>query len=624
MLCLVVLIRTAWMTDDALISVRSALNFVHGYGPTFNLAERVQSYTHPLWFLLLSGLLTLIHNPFLILWGLSFVCTIGVCVLLEARLARGLWQGAVGILVLLTSKAFVDFSASGLENPLAHILLVVFVLVAIRTFDAPRFPTLVALAATGSALYLTRADLMVLVAPVGVVIAWRERLNPRRLAAAFALGALPAIAWTGVSLWYYGFPFPNTAYAKLGTGWSVWQRTGQGFTYLADSLQRDFITLPALGLGILLGLRSRGVDRAMALGVACYLAYVVWIGGDFMSGRFLTVPLLAAVIVIVRAPLNRTGLAAAAVGVACLALPTLGSTLLSGPEFHNKSLSDAGIADERGFYFQGSGLVAGGWADLRHGSEQNPRQWTETGRGVLIVCGRLGSAGMAAGPGVHLIDPCGLADPLLARLPPREDLEQRVGHLARSLPTGYLDSVRDGGNHVADEDLRAFYELLRHITRGPLLDRSRLMEIARLNLGWSDEAERLEARFWGAPLSVDVLAVSRVVEQGAAWNAPGHIVFDREVDFMLPSPQTVEALDLSVDWNDSYRIEAIVGWHEVPIAVISADGPPPSGTGVVRRRFELPDAIEDVTAVRVTALGGDGAYSVGHLVVFGSTPNGHH
>ncbi len=49
-------VRTAWVSDDALITARVMENFVHGYGPVFNVDERVQVYTHPLWFLLLSVL----------------------------------------------------------------------------------------------------------------------------------------------------------------------------------------------------------------------------------------------------------------------------------------------------------------------------------------------------------------------------------------------------------------------------------------------------------------------------------------------------------------------------------------------------------------------------------------
>jgi hypothetical protein len=45
-------IRTSWVGDDAYITFRALENFLHGYGPVFNVGERVQVFTHPLWFLL--------------------------------------------------------------------------------------------------------------------------------------------------------------------------------------------------------------------------------------------------------------------------------------------------------------------------------------------------------------------------------------------------------------------------------------------------------------------------------------------------------------------------------------------------------------------------------------------
>jgi arabinofuranosyltransferase len=44
----VVLVRTAWMCDDAFITLRTVDNFVQGYGLVWNVGERVQVYTHPL------------------------------------------------------------------------------------------------------------------------------------------------------------------------------------------------------------------------------------------------------------------------------------------------------------------------------------------------------------------------------------------------------------------------------------------------------------------------------------------------------------------------------------------------------------------------------------------------
>jgi hypothetical protein len=44
----IVLIRTAWICDDAYITFRTIDNFINGYGLRWNIAERVQTYTNPL------------------------------------------------------------------------------------------------------------------------------------------------------------------------------------------------------------------------------------------------------------------------------------------------------------------------------------------------------------------------------------------------------------------------------------------------------------------------------------------------------------------------------------------------------------------------------------------------
>src|SRR5437773_12121993 len=114
------------------------------------------------------------------------------------------------------------------------------------------------------------------------------RETPRALARAIAIGAMPAVAWTLFSLYYYGFPFPNTAYAKLGAGVPLGERAIQGGRYLLDSASRDYVTLPFVIMSIALGLVRRGpfrsaIDAALACGSLLYLVFVVSMGGDFMS-----------------------------------------------------------------------------------------------------------------------------------------------------------------------------------------------------------------------------------------------------------------------------------------------------------------------------------------------------
>ena len=47
-------VMNAWLGDDAFITFRTAQNLAEGFGPRWNPGERVQTYTHPLWMLLIS------------------------------------------------------------------------------------------------------------------------------------------------------------------------------------------------------------------------------------------------------------------------------------------------------------------------------------------------------------------------------------------------------------------------------------------------------------------------------------------------------------------------------------------------------------------------------------------
>ncbi len=49
-----VVLQNAWLHEDAFITYRSVDNLINGYGPTWNITERVQTYTHPLWFFVVS------------------------------------------------------------------------------------------------------------------------------------------------------------------------------------------------------------------------------------------------------------------------------------------------------------------------------------------------------------------------------------------------------------------------------------------------------------------------------------------------------------------------------------------------------------------------------------------
>lgn len=485
------LVRTAWIADDAAITLRTVLNFIHGYGPTFNLDERVQAYTHPLWFLLISLVSFVTGNVFYAAFALSIIISLTVYWLLIKRIALDWRYGMLVAAILLLSKAYVDFSTSGLENPLAHLMLVLLVLSARQSMQATHpgrgFQPLLLCAS----LYLVRPDLTLIGLPLYVWLVRRHFRGIGPTIRLILLSVAPIMIWTLFSLIYYGFPFPNTAYAKLGAGIPLLERLAQGGFYLLESFSRDPATLAAILAGTAWGLCNRGLERMLALGNLLYLAYIISIGGDFMSGRLLTPVLLIATVLLAgrklswrdipSKPLLAKYKTAAGQPWGIYLLLVLGATNINATLFSPLSLLDRtisrGIADERGYYFQKYGLLNAA-ANTFQTSE-----WVPGKRKVISICGGLGFSGIQAGSSAHLIDTCALADPLLARLPAKYNPHWRIGHFLRTLPTNYKTSVSRNHNTLADPLIRDYYAIIYRITHAPLLDSARLLDIARINLG---------------------------------------------------------------------------------------------------------------------------------------------
>jgi len=296
----------AFLTDDAFISFRYAVNLAQGHGLVFNPGyERVEGYTNFLWVLLLAGANRVVGlapedvaNPLLlvftiVLWGLVARTA------LEARDEGEPWWPALTAPALLAlTRSFAVWSTSGLETRLFELLVVAGVfrlLTETRTLSragaqgftarAP-FPwsgTLFALAT------LTRPD-GALVAGCALLAAWATlrpvwRLVWRTGVAQGLLFAGPVFAHT---LWrrsYYGEWLPNTYHAKVG-GLTWWDMGG---AYLGTFVLEYgvFLWPPLLAFALLRHIR-RGTSRIPLLYAAVvvpHALYVARIGGDHFEYR---------------------------------------------------------------------------------------------------------------------------------------------------------------------------------------------------------------------------------------------------------------------------------------------------------------------------------------------------
>lgn len=610
-----VLLRTAWLSDDALITLRSVLNVTHGFGFTFNIDERVQTFTHPLWALLLTASYVVIGNVYFATFFLSIATSLVVFWMALGRAASAV-QAWLIVVVLLLSRAFVDYSTSGLENPLSSLLIAALVIVALRPHADGR-PRLVALWTVTSLLYLARPDNVLFAAPILLVSSFRAGGIRPALRGAM-IGLLPAAAWTAFSLVYYGFPFPNTAYAKLAHGVHPSEIHRQGWLYLLDSLDRDPVTLTAVAFAVLIGLATRGVARGLAFGILLYLAYTVSIGGDFMAGRFMAVPLFAAVLILgwlASAEWKTWVTVTAVLGV--VGLSSVKIPLMSDSRF-DLSLSKAiGTVDERAMYFHNQSLVLAKRQSFRTptwpwASEPTPR------REVMETCGLMGSTGLDYGPYLHLIDECGLADPLLARLPAVFNSEWRIGHFRRMIPPGYHDSLLENTNRLHDQGLAQFYDRIRTVTRGPLFSGHRFAEIWRLNTGrFESFVDRRYYRHGG--LIVPIEALAAIVPDGTAPGQGGSRILAKPLAVTCEARPGRRYIDLTLDSNDRYLVEFV---KDNQIIATLDLGPIPAHRrypGLATRTENLPLAAtrEGFDTVIIAPVAGDELYALGHLLLDG-------
>jgi len=331
-----------------------------------------------------------------------------------------------------------------------------------------------------------------------------------------ALGLVPLAAWELFSLVYYGSLVPNTAYAKLNLDLSKLTLAEQGLTYFADSLLTDPVTLLLMLVAIFVTFRKGAMpERLFALGICLYCLYVVRIGGDYMSGRFLAAPAVAAAALLawrcdesvsahplVKGRYYVYPAAIAAILVYGVSWPA--SPWSSGVDYgKGKTLEDivrpSGIADERAYYYPTTGLLmvlrqrsvieARGLPTPPYRGAVNGLKFSQ-GPNRVVLTDEAGFFGYFAGPDKFILDIWALGDPLLARLPYQPEENWRVGHFPRRMPAGYRKTIAEGSDHLVDPELSKLYRAIQIVIRGPLFTSARWREIWRLNTGYYNEITR--------------------------------------------------------------------------------------------------------------------------------------
>ena len=520
-LFLVAVFFYSWNSDDAYHSYIMARHLVEGKGLVYNTGYRVSASTCPL--------LTLIEAFFFLFTDSADLCGLLIGLLFSGAAAWFLFfricpspMSAFCMLgLMVSSRCFLSFTTSGLENPLLFFFGALFFDIYHRNKTLSK-RYLFALALLMSLLAMARTDSVLIFIPM-VVWAYLTRAKvsyPARVMLGVA-GLLPFVFWTLFSLLYYGFPFPNTYYAKLYTGIPLADYVTSGLWYYPTSWMIDplLMLVPALFVAMVIKDQRRFLIPLL-IGLLAYCIYVVSIGGDFMAGRHLTQQYFLSLCGI--AYVLRCGVAASdspqleVRSTFCPAISIMVALIVVGflwngfvapivnrrwANLHTAYSTRRSALDEREFYLSGTSdipMYKAAWRYLKNGTSTTFRD--ENRKSQIIAAHERGESGVCANDGVlggrdvlaaspldmYLTDIIALQDPLLARLKVNRACKWRIGHAEREVPAGYYATISSGVNRISNQYLHAYYDKLLVVMKGSLLDKERLWTIVELNRGKYD------------------------------------------------------------------------------------------------------------------------------------------
>ncbi len=301
-LALILVGTRIWVGEDAFISFRYIENFVHGNGLVYNLGERVEGFTHPLWIFLLAvfRFIGFELRPTAIFLGLFFSLTSIVLLLFLDSKKNMLLP--VGVIFLISNSVFRDFATSGFETSLSFFLVTVLALI-IKKHGLQQKPFQIGI--VSSLLVVNRPEtflifLYLLFYYCGILFFRKKPESVRFLQLPVIQFVIPflliVLPYQIFRMGYYGDLFPNTFHAKKGGALYL----SQGIQYLRDvSISYSVHWIIAAGSILLMGIYRSGKHSEWVIGrihlivLAMVLAgYVLYTGGDYMHGRFLFMSLI--------------------------------------------------------------------------------------------------------------------------------------------------------------------------------------------------------------------------------------------------------------------------------------------------------------------------------------------
>ncbi|MBO4519640.1 MAG: hypothetical protein J5787_00365 [Alphaproteobacteria bacterium] len=481
-LLFILIFCAAWISDDSFVAMRSVKNFLQGHGWRYNISERVQIATSSLLLIVMTVAAFFTREYYFTLMFLNISATMAALYLFYFKQEKSVKQLVFCSILFVFSAAFLDYASSGLENSFGYLLFALFLL---RFFSKTVFDDkdIFYLSLLTGLILLNRMDTLLIVFPAWAYACLRcYEGKKKRLFFLACAGLSPFILWEIFCVIYYGFPFPNSYYTKLNSDISLDAYLNRGISYYLYSLLFDTITLFGIAAG-LFAMFYKPADfrfKTLGIGIVLYLLYILYIGGDFMGGRFFSVPFFICLFVLPYNPECAVFNLKKSAFFIIVCLLTTGTSICvhSGPVcllFKDQCLlEENGVVNEKWLYVEAYKYLNG------VETKEMPIDFLSKQKGNVQIYFTAGFKAFSE-PDIHIIDIYGLTNPLLVRLPLIDQENFRIGHFLRALPKGYKESLISGKNLIQDPEIAAYYDKLYEVVSGDIFSFRRFKYIWELN-----------------------------------------------------------------------------------------------------------------------------------------------
>ena len=293
--------RNYCLFDDAMISMRYALNIANGQGPVWNEGEKIEGYSNPLWVIIMTipHLLFSKKASIIIIQLLGIITTLLIALLslklfdaYSGSLSNGLLKKSHGILyfVILFYYPFNYWSILGMESGLVIVLVLLAVLSTLGIQEKPHKKNFYLLSLLSGLLLLTRNDNLLPVLLLYSFIYFSSKNKTFDFRRSFFISIFITIFILLLQIafryFYYGKIIPNSFLLKISNK-NIFYCIHDGIIFIKD------FTISIIPFFIVVFLRKKLFKEnylfLFLMIIFLFISYQVWVGGDAWGlSRFLS------------------------------------------------------------------------------------------------------------------------------------------------------------------------------------------------------------------------------------------------------------------------------------------------------------------------------------------------